>query len=170
MLKAKSEAMSWYFESGRDAMIKMYKDCACKDGLFIIEEILWKRLLKRLWGVLHLEVQIKEEAFKKSNGKSVQAWDDFQKVNEMHFETLKSIFINIYKDLNPLITDLKFENPLRALTAQHLLHLGDLSKYKTKYHPDEKPTSKPTQDESWSFYQRAKTVYPFEGRIYSSLA
>lgn len=35
----------------------------------------------------------------------------------MHFETLKSVFSNIYRDLNPLVTDLKFENSLRALTA-----------------------------------------------------
>ena len=108
---------SWYFESARDSMIQMYKACAAKDGLFSIEEILWKKVLKRLWGVLSLEVLVKEEAFKKTEGKSVQAWTEFEKTTDMHFETLKNVFSSIYRDLNPLVTDLKFENSLRALTA-----------------------------------------------------
>ena len=47
---------SWYFESARNSMTKMYKACACKDGLFTIEEVVWKRMLKRLWGVYLIEV------------------------------------------------------------------------------------------------------------------
>ena len=108
---------SWYFESARNSMTKMYKACACKDGLFTIEEVVWKRMLKRLWGVYLIEVQQHDELYKKSDGKSVQVWNEFKDVTELHFETLKSVFSNIYRDLAPLSSDLKFENSLRALTA-----------------------------------------------------
>lgn len=84
---------------------------------------------------------------------------------DLHFETLKSIFSNIYRDLAPLSSDLKFDNSLRALTAQHLLHLGDLSKFTQKLQEEEKKGSK--VDDCWNFYTRAKTVYPFEGKIYN---
>lgn len=75
---------------------------------------------------------------------------------------MKDIFSNIYRDRKPLSSDLKCENAIRALSAQHLLHLGDLCKFKSKYETDSK------KDECWSFYTRAKTVYPFDGRIYGA--
>jgi hypothetical protein len=51
----------------------------------------------------------------------------------MHFNQLKDIFSNIYRDRKPLSSDLKSDNATRALSAQHLLHLGDLCKFKSKY-------------------------------------
>jgi glutathionyl-hydroquinone reductase len=80
----------------------------------------------------------------------------------MYFELLKSIFSELYRKKNPLATDLKCENATRSLLAQHLLHLGDLSKFKLD--------QKNSKEESWNFYTRAKTVYPFDGRIYNAFA
>ena len=50
----------------------------------------------------------------------------------MYFVLLKDIFSNIYRDQKPLSSDLKCENAVRALSAQHLLHLGDLCKFKSR--------------------------------------
>lgn len=93
----------------------------------------------------------------------------------MYFNLLRTIFSDLYRDHSPLSTDLKYDNAVRALAAQHLLHLGDICKFKYR-HPEiidgEKQLSKKpiNQEHSWNFYTRAKTVYPFEGRIYNSFA
>ena len=45
----------------------MYRDALKtqngKQGLFNIEEVVWKRLLKRLWSVILLEVQNKQDVY-----------------------------------------------------------------------------------------------------------
>jgi len=48
----------------------------------------------------------------------------------MYFDLLKNIFSDLYRERNPLASDLKCDNAIRSLSAQHLLHLGDLSKFK----------------------------------------
>jgi hypothetical protein len=53
-------------------MVRMYQQSlgqgdseeASLELSFQIEEIVWKRLLKRLWGVIHLEVENKEDIYK----------------------------------------------------------------------------------------------------------
>ena len=82
-----------------------------------IENIVWKRLLKRLWGVVHLEVQNKEDIFKLQGKKSVAAWDDFKGITEMYFNLLKDIFSDIYRDKKPLSSELVCENAVRALSS-----------------------------------------------------
>ena len=51
----------------------------------------------------------------------------------MYFNLLKDIFSDIYRDKKPLSSDLVCENAVRALSSQHLLYLGDLCKFKSKY-------------------------------------
>ena len=136
----KSFKLSWFFEEARDCMVRMYQESlgqgdseeGCLELSFQIEEIVWKRLLKRLWGVIHLEVENKEDIYKSSGKNSVSAWDEFKSITEMYFVLLKDIFSNIYIDRKPLSSDLKCENAIRALSAQHLLHLGDLCKFKSR--------------------------------------
>ena len=51
--------------------------------------------------------------------------------------------------------------------------MGDLSRYQAKGLEDKTSETKwesRNYEESWSFYNRAKTVYPFEGKIYNQLA
>ncbi len=51
--------------------------------------------------------------------------------------------------------------------------MGDLSRYKAKAFSEKKKGEewdRRIYEESWNFYNRAKTVYPFEGKIYNQLA
>jgi hypothetical protein len=48
-------------------------------------------LLKRLWGILILEIQNEEAQFKKQK-ESFKAWQSFKQVTERHFETMKNLF------------------------------------------------------------------------------
>lgn len=88
------KAPDWNFEEVETTMINMFKDSLTT---FSYEFILKKRLLKRLWGILILEIQNAELFFKKFQD-SFKAWERFQQVTELHYETMKSIFQNIFKD------------------------------------------------------------------------
>lgn len=115
----------------------------------------------------------REEIYKanQTSKNSETAWDSLFKIIEFYFNILKDVFSDLYRDHNPLATDLKYENAVRSLSAQHLLHLGDLCKYRAKF---EKKSKKKEiaeyKEQSWNFYTRAKTLYPFDGRIYNQFA
>lgn len=95
----------------------------------------------------------------------------------MFFTIIKRIFSDIYRDRAPLSTDLKYDNAVRALASQHLLYMGDICKYKARAMQDlDKSVAGRNQEiskvleMSWNFYNRAKTLYPFDGKIYNSFA
>ena len=69
-------------------MIKLFNDSLQH---LSYEFILKKRLLKRLWGILILEIQNAEQFFKKFD-ESFKAWEKFQTITDKHYETMKSIF------------------------------------------------------------------------------
>ena len=81
-----------------------------------------------------MDLQNQEDIFYHLEGgkNSVSAWAEFIQVTNFYFDLIKGIFSDIYRERSPLQTDLKFDNHLRALAAQHLLHLGDLCKFKQK--------------------------------------
>ena len=68
---------------------------------FTYEWVLKKRLLKRLFGVLILEIQ-NASAYVKEVGDSYKAWQHFKDITAKHFETIKSIFSQVFKDKQPL--------------------------------------------------------------------
>jgi hypothetical protein len=99
--------------------------------------ILKKRLLKRLWGILILEIQNAEQFFKKYD-ESFKAWEKFQAATEKHYETMKSIFQSVFKEARPLETDLDSQSLGRRLAGWLLLYMGDLSRYKAKAFSEKK--------------------------------
>jgi hypothetical protein len=101
--------------------------------LFSIEDIVWKRMLKRLWGVIHQEMSFREDSLKYQGKNSEIAWNEYLAITELYFTFLKSTFGDIYREKSPLTTELKFENAVRALTSHHLMYLGDLCKFKDRY-------------------------------------
>lgn len=80
-----------------------------------------------------MDVSNKEDILKYHGKHSVSARDEYFNTIELYFQVLKRIFSELYRDRNPLSTELKYENSVRALSAQHLLHLGDLCKMKAKH-------------------------------------
>ena len=93
------------------------------------------------------------------------------------FVVIKRIFSDIYRDRAPLSTDLKYDNAVRSLASQHLLYMGDIFKFKARTLQDEEKGAgtrsqeiKSMLEQSWNFYNRAKTLYPFDGKIYNSFA
>lgn len=86
-------------------------------SLFPIELVDRKRFLKRLWAIIHLDVQNKEDILKYHGKHSVSARDEYFNTIEFYFQVLKRIFSELYRDRNPLSTELKFENAVRALSA-----------------------------------------------------
>ena len=76
-----------------------------------------KRFLKRLWAIIHLDISNKEDILKYQGKHSVSARDEFFNTIEFYFSVLKRIFSELYRDRNPLSTDLKYENAVRALSA-----------------------------------------------------
>ena len=69
----------------------------------------------------------------KAGRASVSAWEDYKKNIDLYFNTVKAIFSTIYREHSPLQTSLIVENPVRSLSAQHLLHLGDICKFYQKF-------------------------------------
>ena len=55
-------------------------------------------------------------------------------VTDRHFETMKSIFQNIFKEAKPLESSLESQSLGRRICGWLLLYLGDLSRYKAKAH------------------------------------
>ena len=182
-LKKKSDEPEDEFEKMEKTTEEVEDEEDTSYSLFPIEVVYKKRFFKRLWAIIHLDISNKEDILKHHGKHSVSARDEYFNTIEFYFSILKRIFSELYRDRNPLSTDLKFENSVRALAAQHLLHLGDLCKMKAKHQNlliDAKTQYSLTQmqqqekgkkgEEAWNFYTRAKTVYPFDGRIYSSFA
>lgn len=82
------KALDWQFSECEMAMIKLLKAAVeTQDYAYILK----KRLLKRLWGVLILEIQ-NAEAFHKKFPDSFKTWEKFQGLTDSHFETMKLIF------------------------------------------------------------------------------
>ena len=86
-------------------------------SMFPIEDVDKKRFLKRLWAIIHLDVQNKEDILKYHGKHSVSARDEFFRTTDFYFDILKKIFSEMYRDRNPLSTDLKYENAVRSLCA-----------------------------------------------------
>ena len=156
-----SEQFSWYFESARKALLQMYSDAVKTPGkelsgkevsdnlgLFSVETIVWKRMLKRIWSVCYQEMSFREESLKFVGKESEKNWEELLATTEMYYEFLKGTFSDIYRDKNPLSTSLKFDNTTRNLTAQHLMYLGDLCKFKDRQLRDKKkaPDKKQSQE------------------------
>lgn len=113
---------------------------------------------------------------------SVSERENYKKQIDMYYEIVKSIFSSIYREQDPLKTPIQYENTIRALLAQHLMHLGDISKFYKKFQllieQIEQGAARSAKhgqlnlqnEETWNFYSRAKTIYPFDGKIYNSFA
>ena len=75
------------------------------------------------------------------------------------------------------------KNAIRRVATAHLLFMGDLNRFKAKFlqtatlqcvQPDKQQADeiaiKKVKEQSLSFYNRAKTVFPHEGKVYHLLA
>ena len=56
-----------------------------------------------------------------------------------------------------------------------LMYLGDICKFRIKLEEGEMRSEAISKkhrgkEEAWTFYTRARTIYPFDGRIYNSFA
>ena len=84
------------FKESRDCLVKMYEDSVTKLNLFTLEQIESKRLLKRLWAVINLEIKNREEVLIFHGKNSVSAREHYFSTIDFYFKLLKLIFSKIY--------------------------------------------------------------------------
>ena len=86
-------------------------------SLINIDTIVKKRMLKRLWSVIQLDIKNKEDSYTKQGLNSVRAREEFGQCTDYYFSVLKDIFSEIFRNRQILKQELKFENAIRALGA-----------------------------------------------------
>lgn len=91
-------------------------------------------------------------------------------MTEKHFNTIKEIFQQIFKESSPLLTDLTCNNHVRRISAWLLLYMGDIQRYLAKTQDKNEIEGRKENaemvEDSWKYYNRSKTIFPFEGKIY----
>jgi hypothetical protein len=86
-------------------------------------------MLKRLHSVFQDEMGLFENCLRRSN-MSVSSWECFQTCLNLHLESLKLIFGQVFKDLKPLEQTLQSSESSRKASAFLLMYLGDVERYK----------------------------------------
>eukprot|EP01022_Parablepharisma_sp_SALTPOND_P004379 TRINITY_DN120186_c0_g1_i1.p1 TRINITY_DN120186_c0_g1~~TRINITY_DN120186_c0_g1_i1.p1 ORF type:complete len:897 (-),score=116.01 TRINITY_DN120186_c0_g1_i1:5354-8044(-) len=141
-----------------------------KDPVNVVDH----RQERRVWSLIHKELSAMN-ADKASTEEKEDAIKNYFKACDEAANGFMSCFNILQDKYNPLVTPLTHTNKIRELAGHLLLYVGDLMRYQLKYIKKEKEKFSPAdykklQAEVLGYYTRAKTLYPFEGKIYNQLA
>lgn len=90
------------------------------------------RLLKKLWAIVQLDVQWRDDFLRIHGRHAVLAREQFSEGVEFWFRLLKQLFSDFYRECKPLEQDMGADSAVRAISGQMLMYLGDLCKFRTR--------------------------------------
>jgi len=120
---------------------------------------------KRVWTIIHKEIEL----VKKSSTNS--ELPDFTNLCNEAIMGFSQCFTKLQEIHNPVSQSLIYTNNIRKLAGNLLLYIGDLTRYQLKASKKISEASETKiKTDVLGCYLRAKTIFPFEGRIYNQIA
>jgi len=133
------------------------------------ENVIDKHQDSSCWSMVYKEISTVD--IKKDGIDEATIQDYLEMCNEV-INGFVSCYNAIKDTYKPLDTSLNPSNKIRRLAANLLVYIGDLMRYKMKAAKKAKALIDPSkaQDEVLRSYMEAKSLYPFEGKIYNQIA